>query len=298
MMKHKHHKTRGFLLFLILIMASFLQAQEYKNLNYHCLDTTFFIEQPSVSSTHLNCIDGVARLDTVNPCTDFYEEDEIRLRPWYFYGPDQGTATEIFFKEMRLLEDTYFDSTPGKYFELKQSGIWFVMSRFPGEINRVSVRIADLSGGGVNLSINNFSDRPAYFDDLSLIPVDYFEDFYVEYKEGVLTIEGAVQNLQITGDHLYLANVEINPMTTAVAEAEIQLIEAYPNPLVDQLILKGKPLDGSWLSLTDASGRTLYRKAVEGAEQIIDFSSYNSGLYFITVQKAGQMIFVEKIKKN
>ena len=297
-MKLNTLKARGMLFLFALMISSFLQAQEYKNLTYDCLDTTFFLNQPSVSSTHLNCIDGVARLDTVNPCTDFYEEEKIRFRPWYLYGPDQGTATEIFFGELDLHEDSYFGAEPTKYFEFKQSGIWFVMSRFPGGISRVSVRIADLSGGGVNLGINKVGDRPDYFDSFASIPADYFEDFYVEYKEGRLTIEGAIENLQITGDHLYLANVELNAMTTAVAEAEIQLIKAYPNPLTDQLILKGKSLDKSWLSLTDSSGRTLYRKTVEGTEQIIDFSPYNPGLYFITAQKAGQMIFVEKIQKN
>ncbi len=91
-------------------------------------------------------------------------------------------------------------------------------------------------------------------------------------------ITTAIENLQ---------NIEIN-------------ISIYPNPTTEfiNIRIESSKTESLQYILTDISGKILQCKKAENNIEQIDFSTFTSGIYFLTVKQENQIINSFKIMKN
>ncbi len=78
--------------------------------------------------------------------------------------------------------------------------------------------------------------------------------------------------------------------TTGLDLEDVTLLSVYPNPTADVLVLKTGELSNVSFLLSDAEGRTLQRSKISSGETSIDFSSYASGVYHLTLTQKGKAI--------
>jgi hypothetical protein len=83
---------------------------------------------------------------------------------------------------------------------------------------------------------------------------------------------------------------------TGIQESEISNINVYPNPITDVLTIQ---TDRSYdITVTDISGRVMLQQKLNSENSVIDFSNYQSGMYFIQFKNASETktIKVSKIQ--
>lgn len=97
--------------------------------------------------------------------------------------------------------------------------------------------------------------------------------------------------------------VETNMVTTTVqnlAGVEDVLADSfviYPNPASSKVTLQMKNIFNADVTVTDVLGKTVLTVKVQGAQQDIDVSSLNSGLYFVKVAAGGKSVTKKLIIK-
>lgn len=83
---------------------------------------------------------------------------------------------------------------------------------------------------------------------------------------------------------------------TEVVELGGPLVQFYPNPVNDYLVVEVVGLNQSAeVSIIDLLGKQLY---VGGVEEVIDFSDFSPGIYFVELKMGDKVLLVEKIVKN
>lgn len=86
--------------------------------------------------------------------------------------------------------------------------------------------------------------------------------------------------------------------TTGLDLMDVTLMSVYPNPTADVLVLKTGELSNVSFLLSDAEGRILQRSKISSVETSIDFSSYASGVYHLTLTQKGKAIKTFSIIKK
>ena len=71
-------------------------------------------------------------------------------------------------------------------------------------------------------------------------------------------------------------------------------IKIYPNPGIGTFKIEGAE-PGSVILVSNSLGEIIYRLNVQSTQQTIDLSSQSAGTYFVSISKAGQIIFEQKI---
>lgn len=88
---------------------------------------------------------------------------------------------------------------------------------------------------------------------------------------------------------------KVAPDTTNTGVAAIaQLVTISPNPASGHLLVKSNTNGAVKISLTDLSGKELYRNEFSESAFRLDLSSYNEGIYFLTLSNEGSSV-TEKI---
>lgn len=86
--------------------------------------------------------------------------------------------------------------------------------------------------------------------------------------------------------------------TTGLDLVDVTLLTVYPNLTADVLVLKTGELSNVSFLLSDAEGRILQRSKISSGETSIDFSSYASGVYHLTLTQKGKAIKTFSIIKK
>lgn len=92
------------------------------------------------------------------------------------------------------------------------------------------------------------------------------------------------------GHYTYSNIILINPLATVS-------LKAYPNPVMDNLIIEGLNMGESVITITDETGRTLQHSTVKGESAIYNISSLASGVYFVTISTGNQKKSFKIVKK-
>jgi len=71
-------------------------------------------------------------------------------------------------------------------------------------------------------------------------------------------------------------------------------IKIYPNPGVGNFKIEGAE-PGSAILVSNTLGEIIYRLNIQSTQQTIDLSSQSPGTYFVSIRKAGQIIFEQEI---
>lgn len=90
-------------------------------------------------------------------------------------------------------------------------------------------------------------------------------------------------------------------VVTGITNTTVQLsINAYPNPVVDQLVLTIDQTDLTkvFYILTDVTGKLISEKQISASRTEIQFKELAQGIYFIKVVSNNKEVKVFKIIKN
>ena len=83
--------------------------------------------------------------------------------------------------------------------------------------------------------------------------------------------------------------------TLSIDEIEMNVLY-YPNPTQNHIVINvvDSKLVGNAFKVTDHAGRIIYEGILESQQQLVDFTSYADGIYFITVADLNQVMRVIK----
>ena len=102
--------------------------------------------------------------------------------------------------------------------------------------------------------------------------------------------------LEISQDNHWRLDLDsLKPTITGLQESIIQEIRAYPNPTSGILTVETDYL-GSYLIINSANGQSLHREVLEETPHQVNLSSFQKGIYFITI-KSKDFISTKKIIK-
>ena len=91
----------------------------------------------------------------------------------------------------------------------------------------------------------------------------------------------------------HLSSVSILDLNSTI------VFEAFPNPVIHELIIENSDeAIGHMMQINDRNGREIWSSAVTKNKETIDFSSYASGTYFLSLSKDGSAIKTFKILKT
>lgn len=87
---------------------------------------------------------------------------------------------------------------------------------------------------------------------------------------------------------------------TALWEApELDLsLDVYPNPTVGQLTLEGDWQVGDQVQFLDLQGRLLLRKALDPRREVFQMNTFQAGVYFLTILRAGKTLKTFRVVKQ
>lgn len=89
---------------------------------------------------------------------------------------------------------------------------------------------------------------------------------------------------------------EINTIPTSVKEVKSDLIQMYPNPAKNQLLIK-MPEAGAEIYVTDIQGKIVLQRNADTAVLQLDTENWNTGIYFVNV-KSKQYSSTQKLIVN
>ena len=114
---------------------------------------------------------------------------------------------------------------------------------------------------------------------------------------GQLTAPNATINTAMIDGDVYLTANFTNCGSTppnSVQESELSNINIYPNPITDMLTIK---TDRSYdITVSDVAGRVVLQQKLNNENSTVDFSSYQSGVYFIQFRNAEETKTVKVFK--
>ena len=272
-------------------------AQTFNNFDYECLDIPLVFFAPNQGTLHINCDDGIKTVDTLdNPCYDFYEEDNNILKAWYYAEPGADDNIQFYFDSLRLRNDSEFDVETAKYFELYRSGFWYSFFQ-PGTVQKLSLRVRNVSGGGINFG-TELNIGTEYYPGFEELSDQNFEGLNIDYTDEVLTLEGNLERLFIGGDHLYISNLLINDFPTATTVLEQPNLQLYPNPVTNEINITGEGLTGSDIQIVDVNGRVVFREIANSEKWQGNISSLTTGVFWIQILNEHQKIWSTVITKH
>lgn len=279
----------------LLSLQSF--AQTFNDFDYECLETPLVYYSPNQGNTHINCNDGIMTVDTLDdPCYDFYEEDGTILKSWYYVAPDENGQLNFYFDSLRLQDDTEFTGESLKYFELYRSGFWYSFYEPGNQVEKLSVRVKDISGEGVNFGFE-LSVGPEYYSSFEELANHEFEGINIDYTDEILTIEGLLERLYIGGDHLFIANLLLNETPTSQTTIPDASLTIYPNPFSKFILVEGTNLMGSEIQIVDVNGKVLHSEILNADQWRGDLDFLSSGVFWAIIKNKDQVIFSKAICK-
>ena len=294
----KYNTTLFILCFGCLLFTFQSTAQVFNNLDYECLETPLVFYTPNQGNVHINCNEGIMTMDTLDdPCYDFYEEDGNILKTWYYLQTNTNGTNNLYFDSVRMHHDSEFSGELVKYFELHRSGFWFSFLYAGNPVHKLSFRVSDLSGGGINFG-KDLSIGAEFYTDFDELASQNIEGLSIDYTDDILTIEGDLERLYIGGDHLYIANLLINEIPTSLTTLEQFDLKIYPNPTTGTINIDGKGLPGSEIQIIDVNGKVVLSENITSEKWQKDITSYPSGIFWIRVWNDKKMVWSKAITKH
>lgn len=289
----------------IIALATFsagscrLTAQAYAKLDFRCLDIPFGLHSVNQQIATIHCHNGVVNTDTIpQPCTEgFYEENKYWLKTRYYTWPDAQQHAQYRFDSILLRMGNLFVPQGARYLELYRANLWYYFTASTNMVQRLSVRVKDLSGGGVNIG-TRLNVGPAYYPSLEALDGLEIDGVTFQFSGDVLRAEGPLERLFLGGEHLCVGAMEFNGTTSAPSPSTTTPFKVWPNPVHDQLLLEAALPPGSTLRLANAFGQTVLSQQVRGSQDVILMDALPNGPYLLYVEHEGQRLLYTTIIKQ
>jgi hypothetical protein len=112
---------------------------------------------------------------------------------------------------------------------------------------------------------------------------DYFEatSTNISWTLGELATESFTTGNLFFSQGFHQGNMEVTPIRGLQAEFELK---AYPNPVMDILIVETEKLDLKY-RLINMDGKVLENGTINSSSYELDFTSFPSGMYFLWVEE-------------
>lgn len=125
-----------------------------------------------------------------------------------------------------------------------------------------------------------------YKHDLSNLPIFTYTDVAFKY----------------VGDTVNIGRLTIvlglDDPTASLSKNVLQATKIYPNPTDSKLNIQLPSLiEDANMVITDVQGREIYKKALSSIENVVDVTSFKSGIYFVNIKDKGYSITKKVIIK-
>ncbi len=300
-MKSKYIFGKIFILQIGLLLTVLCTGQMHYSLNYECLETPVEFNDIDDMAYFIECDNGLPIVSTLeNPCIEgFYGQDGFKIRAHYYNHPGSGSFTEYAFGSIALKEDDAFDDTNSKYFELNQTTLWYDFAHSNNLIHRLSVKVKDFGGGGINFG-TDWEIGPVFYTNFEELANHEFDNIDVSYEDELLTVEGELHRLIIGGGNIYVANIEFNEFATGINDDEaVNSIQVYPNPTSGLFFLEGEGLNDSQVVISDFTGKQLFSEYTSnGHRWEKDLTALPTSSYWVRVVKDNEITFSKVLLKH
>lgn len=143
-------------------------------------------------------------------------------------------------------------------------------------------------------ALTRYYDYGSWYEGDEVIPHE--EIYNREYDtEGRPTKTTYFSNGQEMHVEVYEEWTAIDP--TGISEIKVQpSLAIYPNPATDYIVIDNVP-EGAMVSISDLSGRTVYKQQAAGVQETISVSSLVNGLYLVTLYTGNDQTVGKFVKK-
>ena len=286
---------------VIILLSSFVNpsfGQTETSFDLTCLSTSFHIDYP-FSAHRTYCDDGLMTVDTLDPCKDFYYENDIVMYSSFYYtaGPD-GQLETIEFGDLFIHEESLFNQPESKVIELVKARISI---KFPEgeEVSSVAFDIEDISEEGIRFQ-PSFIGLPNEYDLISDI-IEVNDSMEISMIGNRVYVQGFIDGFHIGGDHIKVSNIVFNETpetTTSTAVVESSDLAVFPNPVQDVLNINCKDIVTKNVRVFDTKGSLLLNITQPKFSHQVNTSNWNSGVYFAEIELENGEIFFQKVVKR
>jgi hypothetical protein len=143
---------------------------------------------------------------------------------------------------------------------------------------------------------SNFAEIPAGDSSIS---INKYQIYISEQCPGdtMIPIEVIISSYdKVCWHDIFFIHVDTSS-TTNVYDVKAPIVRIYPNPANDLLTVETSQPGQQFIEITSLNGQLLYTDRLEGPIHQIDFSSFQKGLYFITI-RSRDYVRTEKIIKH
>jgi hypothetical protein len=130
-------------------------------------------------------------------------------------------------------------------------------------------------------------------DNESVVTVlDSLDGIFRGESEGTATITASLKYGSCEDSFtLNIMTTDIKPNSASV------YISLYPNPVKDLLNIHVRPDGDHFIEITSLTGQIVYSDVMEGSKYVFDLSTFEKGIYFVTVRSKG-FLKTKKIVKE
>lgn len=144
-----------------------------------------------------------------------------------------------------------------------------------------------VSGGS---SAGNFGSSYSIDNGVTWTEIDLLSHTSLNFKSATLGYGGGFTEDELTGGAFKFTNSLGNEQFTSTK------FKVYPNPTSSVVTISTEGFDAYKLKVTDVTGKVIVTKEFSGAENTLDISSYNTGVYFFEINSNNKSETIKIIK--
>ena len=105
------------------------------------------------------------------------------------------------------------------------------------------------------------------------------------------------ENTSGYGTRVWLDNINLGTTLTNIDIHETVTFSIYPNPGQDFIVVSNDGKQDMEVTITNALGKTMFKKQMNRANEKLNTSNFSSGIYFITIKYNGTLFSKRWVKK-
>jgi len=144
-----------------------------------------------------------------------------------------------------------------------------------------------VSGGSTD---GNFGSSYSLDNGVTWTGIDLLSHTCLSFKSATLGYGGGFTEDELTGGVFKFTNNLSNEQFTSAK------FKVYPNPSSSFVTISSEGFDAFKLKVTDVTGKLIATKEFTGAENTLDISSYNTGVYFFEINSNNKSETIKIIK--
>jgi hypothetical protein len=214
-------------------------------------------------------------------------------------GTDTTSIAEFAFSDDNngfILKETYDGATPNNYVSttlyrtVNGGTTWTTVAAGPDMFHGAIA----FAGPGMLItagsSTGNFGSSYSTDNGLTWTEIDQLSHTSLSFSSATLGYGGGFSEDELIGGIFKFTNNLSNEQFTSTK------FKVYPNPSSSVVTISSEGFDAYKLKVTDVTGKVIVTKEFTGAENTLDISSYNAGVYFFEINSNNKSETIKIIK--